>query len=593
MIVMSEEIIKTDVLVVGGGGAGLRAAIESSKDHVKTILVSKGSVARSGATELAGADLTTDGKSLRKLGFFGEPKDSKETWFRDMVNQGYYLNNQRLLDIYVQKAPERVKELIDWGMDVSFSEERAIFTSGTHITDALKRAAKEYNVELIDDVMITDLLTRNGRVVGAIGIDINTGRFLIFQSKAVILATGGWHKAYSPNAGSRELSGDGVAAAYRAGAELVNMEMVTFCCNVLIWPPCWRGSIFTYVLHMRTGLEIVNSKGEKFLEKYNPKIVKFGTSTEWNKSFISVASALEILEGKGSLHGGVYLRTGVPWEVFESQVSMFYPDWKFKGVDFSELARMLKEEEPVEVGPAAEYFEGGISINENCETNIPGLYAAGECALSPFGANRVSAATTEMLVFGEIAGRSAAMYAKKVRSEQIDENQVRKLEEKALQPLKRGEGIKSVELRSRIQKMAYEKLGPARDHEGLESFIREIQRIRIEELPKLCITSASRKYNMEWIEALELDNITQLLEISAMAALMRTESRGVHYRIDYPHTDYDNWLKEIVAKQVEGKPKLSTRPVKAAIITPPTGTLPYFEAMLKAMEAHSEVGGGH
>lgn len=591
---MNDEIIKTDVLVVGGGGAGIRAAIEAGKSNVKTILVCKGSIGRSGATELAGADLTADGKSLRELGFFGEPKDSKKTWFSDIVNQGYFLNNQKFLEIYVQKAPDRVKELLDWGMNVAFSEERALFTSGTAITDALKRAAKEQNVEMIEDIMITDLLTRDGKIVGALGLDIKTGQFTAFQSKAVILTTGGWHKAYFPNAGPREQSGDGQAAAYRAGAELVNMEMVTFCCNVLLWPPCWRGSIFTYILHMMLpGATIVNNNGEKILEKYDPKMVQRGVHTEWNKSFVSFASMLEILEGKGTPHGGVYFKTEAPWNVVEQFISSRYPSWNFKGIDFSEMGRMLKEGIPVEVSPAAEYFEGGVNINENCETNVPGLYAAGECALSPFGANRVAAATTEMLVFGEIAGKSAAMYAKKVADGQIDGKQVEILQEEALRSLKRDEGIKPVGLRKRLQKMAHEKLGPVRDTNGLEMFVKKLERVRMEELPRLYVSSGSRKYNLEWIEALELRNITLMLELSAKAALMRTESRGVHYRSDNPYTDYDNWLKEIVIRQVDGKPQMSTRPVVASIVALPTGKLSFLEAMLKHMEAHSDIGGGH
>ncbi len=590
---MEKEINGTDVLVVGGGGAGLRAAIETGKNKMDTILVSKGSVARSGATEMAGADLTADGKSLRELGFFGEPRDSKETWFSDIVNQGFYLNNQKLLNIYIQTAPERIKELLDWGLDVSFSEERALFTSGTGITDALKKGAKEYNVRMVENIMITDLLTKSGKVVGAVGIDVKTGQFEVFQSKAVILASGGWHKAFFPNAGSRELSGDGQAAAYRAGAELVNMEMVTFCCNVLYWPPCWRGSIFTYILHMRTKSKLTNSKGEKFLEKYDPKIVRFGTTTEWNKSFLSIASAIEGLEGKASPHGGVFISNDAPWEVFEPQVVNFYPGWKFKGVDFSEMGRMLKEGKPAEVGPAAEYFEGGISMNEDCETNLSGLYAAGECALSPFGANRVSAATTEMLVFGEVAGKAAVSYAKQVGSFEIDENQVEALREKALRPLKRRNGVKPVELRRRIQKMAHENLGPVRTAEKLQKFIGELERVRMKDVPALCTTLETRKYNLEWIEALEVENITLMLETSAKAALMRTESRGVHYRSDHPSADHDNWLKEIVIKQENGEPQMRTRPVVVTVKTPPKGKLPYMDALLKAMEAHSNIAGGH
>ncbi|MEM2896315.1 MAG: FAD-binding protein [Candidatus Bathyarchaeia archaeon] len=591
---MSEKLIETDVLVVGAGGAGFRAAIGARENGAKVILANKGSLARSGATLLAGSDLTVDGKSLRDLGFFGDSRDSKQKFFNDIVTQGFYLNNQKVVEIYVQDAPERIKELLDWGIRVSFSEERAIFTTGSSIMDALLRKAKESGVEMISDVMIINLLTTDGKVTGALGVDVNSGEFVTFKSKAVVLATGGWHKAYSPNAGTRELSGDGIAMAYRAGAELANMEFVTFCCNVLLWPPCWRGSIFTYLLHLLAGGRLVNDKGENFLNKYDPKVVKIGTSTEWNKCVISLASTLEVLDGKGSPHGGVYYEVeGIPWETFEGRVTKNYPNWKYKGADYSELRRMLKEGEPVEVGSAAEYFEGGVAVNERYETTILGLYAAGECAASLFGANRVAAATTEMLVTGAVAGKFASEYAKKTGASKIDEKQVERLQEKVLQPLKREEGVKPAELRNRIQKMAHKKVGPIRNHEGLGEFIEFIEKIKKHELPKLYTSSGSRRYNKEWIESLELENMIQVLEISAKSALMRTESRGSHYRSDYPYTDNDNWLVEIIVWQMDNELHICTRPITVTTLAPPKGVTPYMEMVKKLMEAHSEVGGHH
>jgi succinate dehydrogenase/fumarate reductase flavoprotein subunit len=589
-----DEVMTTDVLVVGGGGAGLRAAIGAAEKGASTLLICKGLTAKSGASLLAGADLTLDGRSLHELGFPGEPRDTKDKFFNDIVTQGFYLNNQKLVELYVEDAPKRVKELLEWGIKVNFSEQRAIFTSGSSILSALLKRAKEVGVETMDDVMLIDLLTKHGRVSGVLALNIRTGDLIVFRSKSVVLATGGWHKAYSPNAGSRELSGDGIAAAYRAGAEVANMEFVTFCCNVLLWPPKWQGIIFPYLLHLLVGGRLVNSKGEDFLNKYDPTIVKFGTSMEWNKCFVSIATALEVLAGRGSPHGGVYYEPGdIPWEEFESRVTKYYPSWRYKGVDFSELGGMLKEGKPIEVGPAAEYFEGGIVINEKCETTIPGLYAAGECAVSLFGANRIAAATTEMLVEGAIAGESAAECAKRVVMPEIDEKQVERLREKVLRPLEREDGTRPVELMKKVQKMAHEKLGPVRKHNNMEEFVRFLEVVKEKELPNLCVSSKTRRYNKEWIEALELENIVQVLELSAKSALMRTESRGVHYRLDHPYTDNDNWLREIVMRRVGDKIDVIMRPVVVTKLPPPRGVVPYMEMMKRMMEAHSEIGGHH
>jgi succinate dehydrogenase/fumarate reductase flavoprotein subunit len=591
---MTDKFFDSDVLVVGGAGAGLRAAIGAAEKDARTLLVSKGPVAKSGATLLAGADLTLDGKSLHELGFPGEPKDTKQKFFNDIVTQGFYLNNQKLVEIYVEDAPKRVKEMLDWGSKVTFSEERAIFTSGHSMLNALMRRAKELGVETQDDVMILDLLTKNGRVSGCLGLNIKTGDLITFRSKAVILATGGWHKAYSPNAGSRELSGDGHAIAYRAGAELANMEFVTFCCNVLLWPPIWCGNIFTYILSLLVGGRLVNSKKEDFLSSYDPTVFRVGTSTEWNKTFVSAATTLEVLAGKGSSHDGIYYEIGdFSWQDFESKVLEYYPKWKYKGVDFSDLGKMLSEGAPVEVGAAAEYFEGGTVVNEEFETNIPGLYSAGECTASLFGANRVAAATTEMLVEGVIAGEFAAEYAKKIEMPEIDEKQVERLSHKALSPLKREDGVIPTNLKERIQKQAHKNLGPVRHREGIEELIQFLEVVEKDELPRLYTSSKSRRYNKEWIESLELENIIQVLKISAKSALMRTESRGVHYRSDYPHSDNDSWLKEIRVKKVDGDIHTTTQPIVVTKLPLPQGTIPYLEMMKRMMEAHSEITGHH
>ncbi|MGC8837613.1 MAG: FAD-binding protein [Anaerolineae bacterium] len=591
---MTFQRVETEVLVIGAGGAGFRAAIEARQRGARALLVSKGPLARSGATPLAGADLTADGRGLAEIGFPGEPRDSQETWFRDIVHQGFFLNNQRLAELYVREAVHRVKELVDWGLKVRSSDQRAIYTTGTHIADTLLRRAKTVGVETAENVMVLHLIVKGGHVVGAVGLDLLTGEFVVFQAKAIVLATGGWHKAYTPTTGTTDLSGDGVAMAYRAGAELANMEFVTFCCSILLWPPRWQGSLFTYILQ-GMGAVLTNREGERFLEKYDPVMVQIGTSTEWDKSFVSYASAQEIRAGKGSPHGGVFF--GVEpeaWDAFDRQVEAHYPNWRYKGADFSELRRMLREGEPVEVGPAVEYFEGGISVNERFETSLPGLHAAGECATGLFGANRVAAATTEMLVTGALAGRSAAEHALQVRNlAGVEDRDVEPVQARAMQPLARPSGLAPGDLKRRIQKMAHENLGPVRTEREIQEFLAFLEEVKKDALPCLCTRSKSQRYNRDWIEALELENVVQVLEASARSALARTESRGVHYRADCPQTDNDRWLKELVVTRAGSAPSVSVRPVVVTSLVPPGGVVPYLEMMKRMMEAHSDVGGPH
>jgi len=591
---MAERSIETDVLVVGGGGAGFRAAIGAREAGVKALLLSKGPLARCGATPMAGADFTLDGHSLSQLGFPGEPRDTPEKFFNDIVTQGYYINNQQLVEQYIRNAPERLKELLDWGLKIRSSEERAIFTSGIGIMDTLLRQAKAVGVAMLGDVMLIDLVPEEGKVAGALGLDILTGDFIHFRARAVVIATGGWHKAFWPNTGMRDLSGEGMAMAHRAGANLGNMEFVTFCCNVLLSPPAWRGSIALYILSIRCRLELINSAGEIFLNKYDPSIVESGTNMEWNKSFVSFASGKEIGAGKGSPGGGVYIRRGqIPWETLERTAAASFPDWKYKAIDLTELRRMLKENETVEVGPAVEYFDGGIVVNERFETGVDGLYAAGECTLGPFGANRVCSAITEMLVHGADAGRNAGEYARKAPLLKGDARAFCHLQEDAERVLLRKEGLKPMPVRRKVQETAHKHLGPSRTQGELSEFVAYLDRLTQEELPNLATTSKSRTYNKEWIDAIEIKNMVHLLKAAAVSALSRTESRGVHYREDFPYTDNDNWGQENIVHFDAGALKVSRRPVTITSLTPPKGKVPFLDMMKKMMQSRSDIGGHH
>jgi succinate dehydrogenase/fumarate reductase flavoprotein subunit len=542
---------------------------------------------------MAGADFTLDGLSLSQMGFPGEPKDSPETFFSDIVHQGFYLNNQKLLEQYVSSAPARLKELIDWGIKIRRSEQRAIYTTGIEIIDALHRRARALGVDLLEDVMILDLVVQDNQVVGALGLDLKSGQFLRFEARAVVMATGGWHKAFWPNAGMRDLSGDGIAIASRAGAEIGNMEFITFCNNILLWPPMWCGSLAGYILSFMGG-ELTNSCDETFLHKYDPFVVEKSTTMEWNKGFVSYATAAEVRAGKGSPHGGVYYALGkTPWFPFEQRALAYFPNWKYKALDLSALGRKLQKGEKVEVGAVAEYFDGGIVVNERFETSVAGLYAAGECTLGPFGANRVCSAITEMLVQGADAGWNAASYSIQSKEAEPDRRLFDEFEEKAEAPLLKNIGVRPVKLRRTLQEWAHTHLGPIRNEVELTSLIEFLESVEKSELPQLATGSKSRTYNKEWFDALELPNLIHLLEAAARSALFRTESRGVHCREEYPYTDNDRWLCESVAKRADGKLHISTRPVVWSSITPPGGVTPYLAMWKKMMEAHSPVGGGH
>lgn len=589
---MNKTVVETDVLVIGGGGAAFRAAIGARERQARAVMVSKGPLARCGATPMAGADYTLDGLNLNKLGFPGEPeKDDPDTFFKDIVHQGFFLNNQKLLEQYVAAAPECLKELIDWGMPIDSSEERAVYTTGIAMVDALHRQAVKVGVDLMEDVMILDLAVHNGNVVGAIGLDIKSGMIIEFRARSVVVATGGWHKAFWPNTGMRDLSGDGIAMSHRAGADIGNMEFITFCCNIALTPPRWRGSLATYILTFLGG-ELINNLGDSFLNQYDPFVVEKGWFMEWNKGFLSYASAREVSEGRGSPLGGVWFRRNpIPWDEYEKMALNIFPKWKYKALDLTGMDVLLKENRGIEVGPAVEYFDGGIVVDEKLQTTLPGLFAAGECTLGPFGANRVCAATTEMLVHGRDAGRHAAEYSK--GSSNLPPDSVfKELIERAEQPLARQKGESPAEVRRKVQEQAHRVLGPIRKTDELEKFQNMLFEIE-SGFGDLAPQSDARAYNKGWLDILELQNIVHLLKAATLGALHRRESRGVHFREEFPRTDNDNWLNETIIPFSTGKWEVVLRKPAETLVSHPMGKVDYLDMWKQMMAAHSDVGGHH
>lgn len=582
------ETLSTDVLVIGSGGAGLRAAIEASDLGASTALVSNGATGKSGATMLAGADVTLDGAGAAKIGLAGNEEDSKEKFLHDIIVQGYYLNNQRLVEAYVRDAPIRTKELIDWGVKYTWDGKRALLTQGVELNRVLTEQTRKRNITILDDIYMTDLLTLGGSVVGAVGVDVNLGEVQVFKAKSVVVATGGWQRAYSFTSAPGGMTGAMHAAALRAGASLVNMEMVTFCPNVILWPPALRGDIFPYILIEMFG-DLLEKHGRAFLrDEYDPSIYRIATTTEWNKLIFSMACTRVVMRGDGSPRGGTYYSIkAVPSNILE-EAEKLYPGWRWLRTDFSSLMDWLKVGNAVEVAPAAHYMEGGILVDERAATTVKGLYAAGECSGGLFGANRVASAITQILVQGAIAGKSAAQFSKRKQLAEPNKKQVDEIKIRLLSHLHNKGRVRAPGLKKQVRKIADDYLWVLRNGEGLKTAVSELEKILSRDIPQLSIETTARAYNKEWIDTIEIESIVQVLLASARSALYRTESRGVHNRSDYPLTNNNTWLREIVTRTVRGRLTLSTRPITITKLKPPKGKFSFEEGIIRAVKELGE-----
>lgn len=577
-----------DVIVIGSGGAGLRAAIEASDLGLSTLLISNGAAGKSGATMMAGADITLDGAGAASIGLPGNESDSKQKFFHDILIQGYFLNNQRLVEAYVRDAPVRTEEMIEWGMRYHWDGKRAILTQGTELNRVLMEQVGRRHIETKNDFYVTDLLTRGKEVVGVVGVDVNRGVVEAIRAKAVVIASGGWQRVYSFTSAPGGLMGVMHAAAYRAEAALLNMEMVTFCPNVILWPPALRGDIFPYILIEMFG-DLLEKHGRPFLrDEYDPLIYRIATTTEWNKLIFSMAATKVVLRGDGSPRGGTYYSIkNVPRNILD-EAEKIYPGWKWLRTDFSSLMNWLIEGNAVEVAPAAHYMEGGILVDERASTTLKGLYAAGECSGGLFGANRVASAITQILVQGAIAGKCAANHSKKTSLRELEASQLKRIESRLTRPFSQRDGPRAIDIKKKIRKIADENLWVIRTGEGLKQATNELESILSNEVPRISIKTQTRTYNKEWIDALEVESMAQISLASARSALLRTESRGVHNRSDFPQTDNRKWLREIVVRQVNGKMSLTTRPVTVTKLRPPRVKFGFEDGIIHAVRALGE-----
>lgn len=541
-----------DVIVVGSGGGGLRAAISAASFGASVLVLGKGKSNRSGATLLAGAnisaDIACDGESLYKLGISDKNKDdTREKWFSDLITEGFHLNNQKLVQLFVDTAGERVREMLSWGMKVRGMEgPREISVSGADILDVLYKKARSLGVDFKSDIQFSDIAIEHGETCGVVCLNLLEGELMYYPSSSVILATGGAHNLFPYNSGSTDLCGEGQAAALRAGAELVDMEMVSFCPTVITKPEMYQGNILPYILFSYGYGNLYNKFGKTFTGKYlSLQVERLAMETEWNKMLLSYAIQKEINAGGSNCHGGIYYSLDLyPKEILE-ELYLELPPLK-KGI-YANIMEGFESGHAVTVIPSAHYFEGGIKINERMETKVPGLYAAGECTGGMFGANRVSAATTEMLVEGALAGENAALFAKK-RNGQIDvcSKALTEMEEDLCRPFHHTGRSDVRHAMSSVRSCVGDSMSVLRSQNKLDIALCKIEQIAKKELPDISFSNKTPIYNREWMDYLSLRNMTVTAQAMIRSASLRRESRGVHVREDCDFTDNRNFLGNFI-----------------------------------------------
>ena len=571
------------MLVMGSGGGGSRIAIEVARNGLKVLVAGKGGFTKCGATVTAALDINLPSREAKELfGLNGDMADTAENFAQDMFMEGKYMNNEEVVLAHCSNAAKYIKELVDWGFKIlAFHQApghrfpRGILSTGRSMVTALKRGMKPYKIDFADHTMFTNLLTKNGRVVGAVGINILTGDFIIVKAKAVVLATGGAMRLYPITTAPEDLTGDGLYMAYQVGAELVDMEFPLFLPSTLYWPESMKGVFgLSYSLGAKLECWWLNKFGVRFMRKWDPVRMEMGTT----RDIAAIAQATEIIEGRGGPHGGIFVSfKHLPSEILKYVKTT--PHWAkiIRGEFDLDEFNVDPEKVAYEAGPASHYWNGGIKVNGKGETNVPGLYAAGEVQGGTMGANRLSGnGVTECLVFGALAGSSAADYAKSAPPPEIDKDQVGMYYERAYEPLTRKDGFDVYETRQKMQDIAFKYIGPIREESGLATCLEEVEKMKKEVLPNLATKAKGKVYNREWVVALENDSLLQVLEIVARASVMRKESRGAMYRRDYPDTDNNDWLKNIIVKNKAGQVSLETKPVVTTkIALPKREKIPY------------------
>jgi succinate dehydrogenase / fumarate reductase, flavoprotein subunit len=543
------EIHEHDVLIIGAGGAGLRAAIEALAQGVRVGVVCKSLLGKA-HTVMAEGGIAAAMANV-------DQADDWRTHFRDTMRGGKLMNNWRMAQLHAQEAPERVRELEQWGALFDRTEngdilQRAFgghtFKRLCHVGDRtgleMIRTLQDRGVHLGIDVYmectVTRLLKDGDRIAGAFGYWREQGRFVVFKAKSVIICTGGIGKAWKITSNSWEYTGDGMALAYDAGADLMDMEFVQFHPTGMVWPPGVQGILVTEAVRGEGGV-LRNKDGERFMERYDPKKLDLST-----RDVVARSIYTEVREGRGTEHGGAFLDIShKPADYVKRKLPSMYHQ-------FLELADVDITKGPMEVGPTCHYMMGGIRVDaETAQTSVQGLFAAGEAAVGLHGANRLGGnSLSDLLVFGRRAGLAAAEHAKGSEMPAMDSSQIEEAALQMLAPFERAEGDSPYAIHSDLQATMQSLVGIFRDEGDLHRALSEIEilkaraaRVRVE---------GSRLFNPGWHLAWDLHSMLTIAEAVTRSALARRESRGAHSRIDYPGLD-DAWGKKhnVVVKKAD------------------------------------------
>ena len=577
-----------DVLVIGAGGAGLRAAIESAHGGASVGLICKSLLGKAHTVMAEGGVAA----ALANV----DDRDNWRVHFADTMRGGQYLNNWRMAELHAKEAPDRVRELEAWGTVFDRTPDGRILQRnfGGHKYPRLAHVGDRTGLEMIRTLQdhaiyqpidvhmectIVSLLKDGNRISGALGYDRERGRFKLFQAKAVVLATGGIGRAYSVTSNSWEYTGDGHALAYNAGAALQDMEFVQFHPTGMVWPPSVKGILVTEGVRGEGGI-LVNREGRRFMFDDIPENYRNQTAdneeegwryTQGDKNarrppelltrdHVARAIIREVREGRGSPHGGVYL--DISWIKARLSNSEEHIKKKLPSMyhQFKQLADIDITKEPMEVGPTTHYVMGGIRVDGDTQmSSVPGLFAAGEVGAGLHGANRLGGnSLSDLLVFGMRAGKYAAEFAARQSSPRIDAQQADEIVRTALEPFNRqsgGEGPYQVE--HDLQTMMQELVGIVRREEEIRRAVDALKTLR--ERAKNVSVTGNREYNPGWHTALDLQNLITVSEIVARAALERKESRGGHFRDDFPDKDPSYGKFNIVVRRGPGGEMQVTR----------------------------------
>ena len=568
----ADNTIQSDVLVIGGGAGGLRAAIEARDKGAEVTLLAKGGVP--GGASVMAAFIA---------GAMGEESGTPQEHFEDTILGGAYLNNQKLVRMLVEDAPNRIRELEKWGMlfarDISthyiavreggHRYPRLVHSagkgSGNRTPHVLFEQALARGVKFHLYMFVTALIKTGEEVIGVTAIDMKTGRFNFFHAKATILAAGGTSKIYNRGACARLNTGDGFSMAFRAGAELANMEFMQYIPLGIIH----QGSADGYTLggtpKAKEGY-LLNNRGERFMKNHDPVWMEKAT-----RARMTVSIAKEIKEGRGFERGGVLVDLTRITEAEKARRLKYQPYFPFclKEIYGDKVGDFL---EPYEVKPTALFQNGGVRINERSETTLPNLFGVGEITCGLHGANRLGGnAQAECLVFGRIAGERAAERAKETDFRRIDQEAIVRERERVFAPLNRNEGAHPKKLKEEIQNIMMEYVGPLRNEEGLNKGLSALKTIQEEE-KSVYTKGKSRIMNFEWMEALEIGNMLDVAMMTTEGALFRKESRESHYREDFsehfPAGDNQNWGVETVMKRSDDQIRISKVPMAYDEIKP-------------------------